>query len=137
MSLITELNTIREQQGMLTPEGIVEAAAAPEHPLHSRFEWDDAVAGHQYRLRQAQELLRVTFKPDPTKATELRAFMAVRGENTLRAEYVPTMEAFSDPFLRELSLRQMKRDWKAFEARYKIHAQFAEFIKSQIAGESA
>lgn len=133
MSLITELDAIRSQYGTLTPEAVVEAASAPEHPLHNRFEWDDTAAARKWRLTQASELLRVTFKPDPKAPTELRAYMAVRGENTPRAEYVPTAEAMVDPFTRELLLRQMKREWLAFKARYEHMAEFAELFKQSTA----
>lgn len=132
--LVDQLKTIREEFGRLDAELLVEVATDKRHPLHSRFEWDDKIAGHKYRLEQAGQLLRVTFKPAPGRPQELRAFMATRGEDTPRADYVPTEEAFADPFLREMSLRAMKRDWKAFESRYKHHAEFADFIRQQAEG---
>ena len=46
--------------GHCTAEQIVEAATPPDHPLHPQFEWDDGVASHQWRLKQARVLLRVT-----------------------------------------------------------------------------
>lgn len=44
--------------GRLTPEAVIEAAEAAEHPWHDRFEWDDAKAGHQHRVEQARRLIR-------------------------------------------------------------------------------
>lgn len=53
-----ELERIRKnQRGKLTPDDVV-AIASQGGPLHSAFEWDDGVAGHQYRLGQARRLIR-------------------------------------------------------------------------------
>lgn len=49
--------------GVLTPSEVVSKAEDPDSPLHDLFEWDDAKAGHQYRLAQARKLIaRVTYK---------------------------------------------------------------------------
>lgn len=137
VKLIQTLAAIREEHGELNRQLLVDLARDKKHPLHDRFDWDDTVAGEKWRLEQAGQLLRVTFKPAPGRPAELRAFMAVRGDETPRSDYVPTEEAFADPFLRELTLRAMKRDWKAFESRYRHHSEFAEFIRSQVEGASA
>lgn len=135
-SLRRQLLAIREEHGSLTPVLLVDLARDPEHPLHSRFEWDDAIAGEKWRIEQAGQLLRVTYNPIPGKASDLRAFQAVRGEDSPTSEYVPTDEAFADPFTAELLLRQMKRDWQTFKRRYDSHAQFAAYVRAQI-GETA
>ena len=136
-ALIEQLATIREEHGTLSPELLVEVASNPDHPLHDRFEWDDAIAGHKWRLEQAGQLLRVTFRPDPAKPTDLRAFVAVRGEDTPKSEYVPTADALADPFTRELLLRQMKRDAQTFQRRWKNMEQYAEVVRSLLQPESA
>jgi hypothetical protein len=44
-----------ETQGRrVTPERIVEAAAALDHPMHDDFLWDNEAAGHKYRIEQAR-----------------------------------------------------------------------------------
>lgn len=126
--LIAILNDVREQHGALNPALLVDVARDPEHPLHSRFEWDDTKAAAKWRLEQAGQLLRVTFKPDPEKPVDLRAFVAIKGEATPRSEYVPTDEALADPFTQKLLLRQMQRDAAAFKARYQHMAEYADVI---------
>ncbi|MHC4202412.1 MAG: hypothetical protein ACYSU0_20665 [Planctomycetota bacterium] len=44
--------------GVLTPEGVVNAARDPQHPLHSRFIWDDAIAAHAHRIETARRIIR-------------------------------------------------------------------------------
>ena len=43
--------------GILLPETVIRLAKNPKHPLHPYFDWDDAIAAHQYRLDQARDLI--------------------------------------------------------------------------------
>lgn len=52
-----ELTAIYKKHDGLTPEIILSEAAAPDHPLHNNFEWDDSKAGHKYRLVQATQMI--------------------------------------------------------------------------------
>lgn len=66
--------------GNLTPDAVVEAARPKAHPLHHRFEWDDSVAGHKYRLDQARALIRTRFAV-VTEIHTIRAPAFVRDPN--------------------------------------------------------
>jgi hypothetical protein len=48
----------KKNRGRLSPQLIVEAARAKDHPLHKEFIWDDHVAAHKQRLDRARKLLR-------------------------------------------------------------------------------
>ena len=136
-SLIAQLEAVREEHGALTPALLVDVARDPDHPLHPRFEWDDSVAAEKWRLEQAGQLLRVTFRPDPQKASDLRAFVAVKGESTPTSEYVPVVEALADPITRELLLKQMKRDAQTFQRRWRHMASFADVVRSMLPEEAS
>lgn len=131
-TLRAELQAIRDEHGSLTPALVVDVARDPEHPLHSRFEWDDSRAAEKWRLEQAGQLLRVTYRPIEGKATDLRAFSAIKGEESPTSEYIPTDEVLANPFTRELLLRQMKRDWQTFKRRYDHINEFAAFVAAQV-----
>lgn len=131
------LQAIRDEHGSLTPALVVDVATDPKHPLHDRFEWDDTTAARKWRLEQAGQLLRVTFRPDPDKPVDLRAFVAVKGEDSATADYVPTEEAATNPFTAELMLRAMKRDWQTFKRRYDHMAQFVAFVRDQVEGKAS
>lgn len=133
--VIEVLSCLRDEVGSLTADLVVEAATPADHPLHSRFEWDDTVAGHAYRLTQAAQLLRVTFKPDPSQPRELRAFVAVKGKGTQRCDYVPVAEAMSDAFTRRIVLADMEREWRIFRRRYEDMSEFAAMILRDLNGE--
>lgn len=57
--IVLELMQAREAVGMktLTADVLVQEASDPEHPLHNRFEWDNSVAGHEFRVWKARTLL--------------------------------------------------------------------------------
>lgn len=137
-SLLTELTAIRDEHGQLTPALVVDAARNPEHPLHSRFEWDDTLAAEQWRLEQAGQLLRIVkLPPEEGRPRDLRAFVAIKGKDSHRSDYVPTEVALSDPLSRDIVLRAMKREWQTFRRRYDHMVEFAAFIIHDIEKETA
>lgn len=136
--LRSELLAIREEHGKLTPAAIVAAATPDDHPLHSRFEWDDAVAGHKFRLIQARELIRVVkqtyvnAKGDPER---LRAFVSVPEPTGM--VYKPADEVASDEFSRKLILQQMEREWRQLRRRYERFSEFTEIVLRDIKPDAA
>lgn len=54
-----ELEAIRKRNGdVLRPDDVVRESKKVKAPLHDQFEWNDAEAGHEYRLIQARTLIR-------------------------------------------------------------------------------
>ncbi len=49
---------LESQTGRLLPSDVLEEARDLNSPLHGYFEWDDATAAEQHRLRQARQLIR-------------------------------------------------------------------------------
>jgi hypothetical protein len=130
-----ELLAVRSQHGKLTPQLVVDAARNPEHPLHSRFEWDDAVAGEAWRRQQAHELIRkakVVYREagetEPEKS--VRAFVAIRAEEG--HVFDPVEEVAQDPFRQRLVLADMEREWKALFARYKEFEEFLSLVRQDV-----
>ena len=52
------LEALRDEQGLLRPEAVVEAASHHESVLHGHFEWDDSKAAFSFRIAQARTLIR-------------------------------------------------------------------------------
>lgn len=128
MSLREQLQAVYNEHGTLTPSLVVDTARPEDHPLHNRFEWDDAVAGEAWRREQAHQLIRsvrVVVRPATEDAPQLevRAFHAVRSE--AGHVYEPTEKIATNPFLTELLMRDMEREWKQLRDRY---SHFQEFI---------
>lgn len=134
-SLRDQLHAVYEKHGKLTPAVVVDAARPEDHPLHDRFEWDDAVAGEAWRREQAHELIRsvrVVVRP----ATDADPELTVRGFHAVRSEqghvYEPNEKIAADPFLQNLVLMDMEREWRALYQRYSAYQQFVAMIRETI-----
>lgn len=55
-----ELKRIYERDKELRPSVVVKEATPVRSPLHKDFEWDDAKAGHEFRLYQARSIIKST-----------------------------------------------------------------------------
>lgn len=131
-----QLQAIYDKHEQLTPAIVVDEARDESHPLHPRFEWDNAIAGEAWRREQAHELIRsvrVVYSP----ATESSPELSVRAFHAIRAEqghvYEPTDSITDNPFLTELLLRDMEREWKALYNRYKAFEQFIGIVRRDVA----
>lgn len=136
MSLRDQLQAVYDEHGKLTPALIVDEARHDSHPLHERFEWDDAVAGEAWRHRQAHELIRsvrIVYRAatDTRPEASVRAFHAVRLEDGY--VYEPAEKIADDEFLRGLVLRDMEREWQALKRRYADFGEFLAMVQRDVA----
>lgn len=134
-----ELLAVRAQHGRLTPQLVIDAARDPGHPLHSRFEWNDAVAGEAWRRQQAHELIRrakVVYREADESGPEktVRAFVAIPSQDG--HVFDPVEEVVEDPFRRQLTLNTMEREWKALLARYQEFEEFLSLVRRDV-GDAA
>ena len=90
--------------GVYRPTRFVEEASAKSHPAHRWFEWDDAKAGHAWRVQRARQFVSgirivseivlnehdpITIKSSPVPEPVGKPFMV----SNLRGEYVPEKSA--------------------------------------------
>lgn len=138
-NLKDELLAIRAEHGQLTPALIVETAEAEDHPLHSRFEWDDSVAGHKYRLSQAKQLIRVvkeTYIDRQGNPDDVRFFHAIPREDGM--VYEPLPEIIGDDLASKVLLSSMEREWRSLRKRYEKFSEFRNMIMRDLgSGEAA
>lgn len=138
--LRSELLAIREEHGILTPQVVVRAAAADDHPLHHRFEWDDAKAGHQYRLQQARQLIRIVREKyiDRSGApADVRTFHAIpRGDENQMA-YEPLTEILEDEIATKILLQSMEREWRTLRKRYERFEEFRQIVLRDLQPDAA
>jgi hypothetical protein len=100
-----ELDRLIETHGQKLPaETVVETAQNPMNPMHRVFEWDDSEAARQYRIVQAQHLLRsvqVTITTPEKKEVTMRLTVTrERPAQPGKHFYSTTEYALSDPELR-------------------------------------
>lgn len=131
-SLRDQLQDLYHHHGKLTPALVVDVARPVDHPLHPRFEWDDGIAGEEYRKVQARELIRsvrISYSRDD-KAEPIRYFVSV--ERGGERAYYPAGEVAKDDILTEIVLREMERDWKELQSRYGHFREFIDLIRKEL-----
>lgn len=139
------LEDIYRRHGEVSPAILVAEAADPEHPLHSRFEWDDTVAGHQYRLIQGGHIIRqveVTIDRDQTR---VRAWVAVRhveptndeSDDSTAGRYVPIQEVAADPGKRSAYEMTLRREWQTLKRKAAAVSGFLDYIAEDIRQEAS
>ena len=127
------LRQIREDNGgVLTAAAIVEAAAAPEHILHSHFEWNAEEAAAKYRLQQARQLVRVvrlTYINKRGEPEQIRAWHSVPSpQSPTGRAYTPLAEIQESEFLTKELKRSMEIEWRALQRRYRRFSEFTAIV---------
>lgn len=132
--LRTQLQTLYDQHGELSPDLVVSAASPKEHPLHAYFEWDNKVAGPKYRLLQAEDLIRsikVTYKDRHGASQSVRWWHPVRTDTP--SVYDPLDVISENEISMSVLLRQAERDWKLMKRRYGHLTEFWQLVKESVA----
>lgn len=97
--------------GPVTPSRLVAAAKNRSHPLHDRFEWDDAKAAHEHRLATARHIINVTVLHIPDKPP-IRMYVHVPDQGG-EGEYVHVQTLVHQPERWQLARDQVIRYLKA------------------------
>lgn len=132
MNLRDQLQRIYDLHGQLTPSLVVDAARREGHPLHSHFEWNNAIAGEKYRQTQARELIRsvkVIYRSGEGESSEVRKFHSFQAPEGGH-RYEPIEKVVEDEKLIALLIAQMERDWKALKKRYEHLQEFFQMIQN-------
>lgn len=117
------LEHIREQNGGLSDDAIVEAAKPKSHLLHKWFQWDNDKAAMEHRRQQARLLIRsitVTYAEAPettTRAYEVHTKTRLGAEK--RTVYSTNEEVLSDPNARDRLIASAIRSAMEFRRRFK------------------
>ncbi|AMS03941.1 hypothetical protein BJD58_gp41 [Gordonia phage UmaThurman] len=136
--LRSQLTSIYQQRGELTPQSVVDEARPDEHPLHHRFEWDDAVAGEAYRRVQASELIRsvkVVYNETPAgERKSIRAFSSLsQADDPERRGYAPTEELVENELTRAILLRNLEREIGSLKRKYGHLREFSDVMSKAVA----
>lgn len=116
--IVRELKNLAEQNdGLLLPETVVEAAKPADSPLHSRFEWNNAKAGHSYRLWQARHLIRVCVETLPQTKEPVEVFVSLTSDRKEGGYRVQT-EVLSDREMRRQLLADALAELRCFAGKY-------------------
>lgn len=112
-----ELKALYDEHGSLDPAVLVSwAAEHPESATHAALEWDDTVAGHQYRLWQARTIItevRVTYEDGRTEQVYVSPV-----ESRGKGGYSALAEVMSDAERKKAFLAQALEEYQRVGEKY-------------------
>jgi hypothetical protein len=133
---------------------VLDAAADPASPLHRYFEWDDGEAAQQYRLAQAEALVRrvrVTLIPaEGGPPIKVRAFVATRelreaaealGDTGVaeapRGSYMAIEQVAGQTAYEQATVEAIRRDLSRLAVKYRAHAALFRETFDDLFGDTA
>jgi len=112
----------------LTPEAVLEDARKKKSPIHSFFEWDDAVAGEEYRKKQAGHYLRTVVVIQEEDERPVRAFHVITGEDSERS-YQPLEVVLNDAEMMRQVIERARRELVSWSQRHRQYEELADAQK--------
>jgi len=139
MSIIEELEQIREaNDGILYPQSVVDFARDENTELHSKFEWDDTVAGESYRVWQARKVIRALVTIIPQKNSEpyeVQTYVSMSADRYQGEEkrenvggYRCMVDVLSTPDLRSTLLEEALAEFEVWERKYQMISELVEIF---------
>jgi hypothetical protein len=108
-------------QNRLTPQALVDTARPDISPIHPFYEWDDSIAGEQYRLEQARSHVRCVRRVENTVPIKdqpiIREYHSVRDPDS-GTQYQPLRVVARNPLYYQQVLADAKTEIRAWRAKY-------------------
>ena len=122
------LTELTESPEGLTDKTLLEASRDKNAPLHCEFEWNNGKAAEQYRLIQAQRIIRNVYIVYTTEDEERderreRAYVSVPGGKTA---YVTLKSAMTNDEWKKHLLEDARQDAERFLAKYRRLQELAD-----------
>lgn len=128
----------RSEDGSIDADRIVYAARDNQaHPARRHLEWDNEVAGHKHRVHQVRAMLRLVSTILPGKIEAVPAFPNLPAKTGGGRGYYEVTEVVSSERLTSLLLEQAERDLRAWQARYGMLVDVAEYAQAMMAAVKA
>ena len=128
-----ECEKIEKKNGAVTANALVDSARAKSSMIHELFEWDDKVAGEQWRLQQAKVVLsclKITMKTeDDQPPKKVRAFINTNPERS-KGIYMNIEDALSNEESRAGVLIRARRELNSFLDKYSDIDELKDVIKT-------
>lgn len=133
---VYEFYAAAEEEGRLDGELLHDEIADSNHPLHNRFEWDDAVAGRAYRVSQInrdikRSYIKIWVDDRPVK---VKTFTAVRytGDTERLKGYTRTERVVLSPWQYRHMMRELRRKIRELQVNYGHLEDFARVMREAL-----
>lgn len=124
-----ECERIQQKNGLVRPHDLVEASRPEDAPLHNQFEWDDKVAGEEYRVWQARKLIvRVQYPEKMEKRTPMYINVKISEKEQ---GYMPISVIVQRESLRNQVLKDALKMIKHWQEKYSAIEELADLINQE------
>jgi len=138
-----ELASLAEKNGgILRPESVVEFARDENTALHSRFEWSNTKAAHEYRLWQARHLIKVIVQYEPRVESNVQVYVSLPLDRKEEGGgYRRMVDVLSDSQRRSQMLEAALAELDVFQRKYALLKELADVFTAarkarRVAGKS-
>ncbi len=124
---------VKENDGkMIVAEDWVEFAKDEDTASHQVFNWDNAAAGHQWRLQQARQYLHVYVTVVPNLTEPVRAFVSLSTDrhNGSGGGFRPILTVLSNKDWYAQLLEDAMHEAELFSAKYSMVKELARVFKA-------
>lgn len=127
--IVTLKKLADDNDGIILPKQVVEAARSIKSPLHSYFEWDDDKAAESYRIWQARQLLRVCVEYIKESKHPVEVFVSLTTDRRQGGYRIQT-EVLSNSEMRRQLLADALSELELFRHKYFRLKELADVFKS-------
>lgn len=130
--VISELKRIAvEHGGILQPETVAERARPVSSPLHSRFQWDNSKAAHEYRIWQARQLINVSVEMIDGVKGAAPVFVSLKTDRQRDGGgYRVMTDVLSDAQMRQQMLQDALEELNSFQLKFQRLKTLSEVFKA-------
>ena len=134
-----KFKTVREEllylnkkyKRLVNPHEVVTYAENPETKLHSKFEWDDEKAGHEYRIWQARQIISLeltVIENNGVLSEPVRLFVSLKNDRNKKGGYRLITDVLDDKNMRLRLLSEAFADFDRIKERYNALTELAEIF---------
>lgn len=105
-----------ESEGRLNAQTLVDVNRPEDAPLHNSFEWNDSIAGEEWRKHQARHIIHSLVITSENKEVETRAFFKL---SSVQRNYDSVRTIIQDEDKNAQLLRDAEKELKAFQTKYR------------------
>lgn len=120
------IKELEKAHGKVTAQLVVDDSRPDDSMLHGCFEWDDQVAGENWRREEARRLIGnivtvevVQKESEPPREVTIRAFSNVNPSIYTEGVYKTTQVAITRPDEAEIILQNARREMQVYISKYR------------------
>jgi hypothetical protein len=124
-----------ENDGVIQPKHVVEAARDESSPLHNVFEWDDTIASEKFRMMQARVLMNQVKVELIGRKVPAYINATINVQNVPQKGYVNSQRLISDEQVHAQALASAARELEHWRRKYNHLLELKPLVNEEALGE--